>query len=113
MESHTVKLRQTMLLNLYLMPNLLGEQPEEIEMWHGCNQSEIQYLEYIPPEFLNMRDRPAGLLERLLPVLGVGDKRKNLVEVGHRNVDLIGILRKNVQHRSSPRQERDDFGKTS
>ena len=58
-EAASAKLRQTMLLNLYLISDLLGEQPQEFEMWHGCNQAEIQYLEYIPPDFLNMWDRPA------------------------------------------------------
>ena len=52
----SAKLRQTMLLNLYLIPDLLGERQQEIDMWHGCDQSEIQYLEYTPPEFLNLWD---------------------------------------------------------
>ena len=46
------KLQHTMLLNVYLIPELLDEPQEEIEMWHGCNRSEIQYLEYVPEEFL-------------------------------------------------------------
>ena len=41
----------------YLIPDLLGETQEEIEMWQGCSRSEIQYLEYVPDEFLNLWDQ--------------------------------------------------------
>lgn len=59
------KLLQTMLLNLYLIPNLLGDFPQEIDMWHGCSDSEIQYLEYIPHAFLALWDLPARDWARL------------------------------------------------
>ncbi len=58
-EGASAKLRQTMLLNLYVIPDLLGEQQEEIEMWHGCSRSEIEYLEYVPEEFLKLWHQPA------------------------------------------------------
>ena len=58
-EAARAKLRETMLLNVYLIPDLLGEPQEEIEMWHGCNSSEIQYLEYVPREFLDLWHPPA------------------------------------------------------
>ena len=96
----TAKLRETMLLNLYLIPDLLGEPQEPIDMWHGCNRSEIEYLEYIPPEFLSLWDHQALAwakeryesgdfrrirgryieIEKELATLPRGPKRSKLVE---------------------------------
>jgi hypothetical protein len=33
------KLRQTMLMNLYIMPRLLGIPYEKLDIWHGSNSS--------------------------------------------------------------------------
>ena len=95
------KLQHTMLLNVYLIPELLDEPQEEIEMWHGCNRSEIQYLEYVPEEFLNLwdqaardwareqyeslefqrvRDRFIAINKELLSLPRVGPERRALVE---------------------------------
>ena len=50
------KLRETMLLNLYLVPRLLGIEQDEIDMWHGTNIAWKEHLEYIPPEIFNLWD---------------------------------------------------------
>ena len=50
------KLRQTMLMNLYLIPYLLGQKVERIEMWHGSSDAEPAYLEDIPFEFFSLWD---------------------------------------------------------
>jgi hypothetical protein len=50
-EAAALKLRQTMLMNLYVIPLLLGERIERIDMWHGSNWDEPTYLQYIPPEY--------------------------------------------------------------
>jgi hypothetical protein len=41
---------QTMLSNLYLIPHLIGLEQDELDIWHGSNLAEKEYLEYIPPE---------------------------------------------------------------
>ena len=50
------KLRETMLLNLYLVPHLLGIEQDEIDMWHGTNTAWKEHIEYIPPEIFALWD---------------------------------------------------------
>jgi hypothetical protein len=44
------KLAETMLTNLYLIPNVLGEDVQEYDMWHSSNFAEIGYVEELPHE---------------------------------------------------------------
>ena len=37
------KLYQTILENLYLVPYLLGKNPQRLDIWHGSNLAEIEY----------------------------------------------------------------------
>ncbi len=53
------KLLQTMLLNLYLVPHLLGMPQDRLDIWHGSNWAEKSYLEYAPPELLALWDQRA------------------------------------------------------
>jgi len=53
------KLRQTMLMNIYLIPYLLGQKVERIEMWHGSSDAEPGYLEEIPFEYFFLWDESA------------------------------------------------------
>jgi hypothetical protein len=55
----THKLRQAMLSNLYLIPHLLGEKQRRLDIWHGTNWAEPDYLLDAPPEFLRLWDGPA------------------------------------------------------
>ncbi|MHC4250788.1 MAG: tetratricopeptide repeat protein [Planctomycetota bacterium] len=48
------KLRRTMLENLYIIPLLLGEDYQWIEMSHGSNLSWPSWAEMTPREFLSM-----------------------------------------------------------
>jgi len=50
-EGASRKLQQTMLMNIYLIPYLLGQKIERLEMWHGSSDAEPGYLEQIPFEF--------------------------------------------------------------
>ena len=59
-EQATAKLRQTMLSNLYLIPRLLGTEQDEIDMWHGSNLSEKDYIETFPDELFALWE-PAAL----------------------------------------------------
>jgi tetratricopeptide (TPR) repeat protein len=53
------KLRETMLLNLYLIPHLLGIEQDEIDMWHGTNTAWKEHLDYIPPVIFSLWDDDA------------------------------------------------------
>ena len=46
------KLHRTMLLNLYIIPLLLDEGYEWLNMWHGSNTAEPPWAEMTSPEFL-------------------------------------------------------------
>ena len=48
-----------MLMNLYLIPRLLGQKEETIDMWHGSSDEEPGYLEEIPSEFFSLWDENA------------------------------------------------------
>jgi len=53
------RLRQTMLSNLYLIPHLLGRDQDELDIWHGTNYEQKEFLEYVPPEIWALWDGPA------------------------------------------------------
>ena len=55
-EEATQKLREAMLLNLYMIPTLLGEDRPRVHMWHGCNEEWSEYLEEIPGAYFKMWD---------------------------------------------------------
>lgn len=50
----TDKLIQTMLKNLYLIPHVLGLKPERLDIWHGSNYKDIEYLSYLPPAAMKL-----------------------------------------------------------
>jgi hypothetical protein len=54
-----LKLRQTMFSNLYLIPHLLGLPQETLDIYHGSNLDEKDYLQYVPPEIWALWDEPA------------------------------------------------------
>jgi hypothetical protein len=58
-EAAARKLRQTMLMNLYLIPHLLGQKAVRIEMWHSSSDAEPGYLEEISFEFFSLWDDDA------------------------------------------------------
>ena len=53
------KLRQTMLMNLYLLPHLLGIKQQRLNIWHGTNWEDESYLADQPAEFLALWDEAA------------------------------------------------------
>jgi len=53
------KLRQTMLLNLYMIPRLLDLDQERFDMWHTSNWSEKGYLDEVSPEVFRLWDAQA------------------------------------------------------
>ena len=48
-----------MLKNLYLVPFLLGIDISRLDIWHGINTAEPDYIEYMPEEYLNLWDDEA------------------------------------------------------
>jgi len=59
LEAAVQKLRQTMLMNLYLLPHLLGLHQAPLAIWHGSNWAEASYLQWVPPEFFALWDEAA------------------------------------------------------
>ncbi len=56
----TQKLRQAMFSNLYLIPYLLGIDQPVLDIWHGSNLEEEDYVkDYAPPELIELWDQPA------------------------------------------------------
>jgi len=53
------RLLQTMLSNLYLIPQLLGREQDELDIWHSSNYEEKEFLDYVPPEIWALWDAPA------------------------------------------------------
>jgi len=48
------KLIETMLKNLYLIPHMLGLNPERLDIWHSSNYKDIEYLSYLPPVVMKL-----------------------------------------------------------
>ncbi len=48
------RLTETMFRNLYLIPALWGEKLEMLDIWHGDNMSEPEYLSFIPKEIFGL-----------------------------------------------------------
>jgi hypothetical protein len=42
------QLARTMLFNIYIIPHILGEDLDRVDMWHSSNYSEPDYVEYLP-----------------------------------------------------------------
>ena len=47
---------QTMLENLYLVPFLLGRNPQPLDAWHGSSFGWIEYAVAVPQELLSLWD---------------------------------------------------------
>jgi tetratricopeptide (TPR) repeat protein len=59
LEAAAQKLRRAMFSNLYLIPRLLGQEQEELNIWHGSNIAELAHAEDIPPEVFALWDETA------------------------------------------------------
>ena len=53
------KLYKTMLENLYLVPYLLGQNLQPLDIWHGSNLEWIEYAHDIPQELIDLWDDQA------------------------------------------------------
>jgi len=48
------KLIQTMMHNLYVIPFVLGWDPQPLDIWHASDWHEIGYLDYMDPAILHL-----------------------------------------------------------
>jgi hypothetical protein len=55
----TRRLGRAMLMNLYLLPRLLGEPISPLRIWHGSNLEEPDYVDQIPQEYFRLWDKEA------------------------------------------------------
>ena len=76
------KLYQTILENLYLVPHLLGQNPQPLDIWHGSNLAEIEYAIAIPGELLDLWDDEAREWARVVL------EHPNVVEKVTRYIDI-------------------------
>lgn len=53
-DAATLKLRQTMLMNLYLIPYVLGIEQAEYEMWHSSNLEYPDYVKFVSSEIIQL-----------------------------------------------------------
>ncbi len=102
------KLYQTMLENLYLVPHLLGQNPQPLDIWHGNNLSEIGYALDIPSELFDLWDDEArqwALEVSEHPV--VVEKVSRYIDIGRElQTEPVGPKRKAlVREESSLRNE--------
>ncbi len=103
------KLAQVMLSNLYLIPSILGRDVDKYDMWHGSNDQDIEYVQYLPPqvrdeirlseiewltelydsfESKHVRQRYISIYRELLHQKNVENRRK-LIEKADRLIDTI------------------------
>lgn len=77
-------LAETMLTNLYLIPNVLGEKVQEYDMWHSSNFAEIDYADELPPEVRRtITDAEIKWLRELYESFEFRRIRKRFVEIFH------------------------------
>ena len=93
-------LARTMISNLYLIPHLLGEEIERIDMWHSCSDEDPDYIDWLPGQireaiteedlgwirerynsvpFIRVRDRYIAI-NKELETLPRGEKRSALAD---------------------------------
>jgi hypothetical protein len=78
------KLAETMMANLYLIPNILGESVQEYDMWHSSNFAEIDYVEELPHEVRSKitEDEVSWLAEQY-ESFELRSIRKRFIEIFH------------------------------
>ena len=54
-----IKLREATFSNLYIVPYVLGENPQRLSIWHGSNWEDVDYALDLPEELLNLWDADA------------------------------------------------------
>jgi hypothetical protein len=78
------KLAETMLANLYLIPNVLGEEVQEYDMWHSSSFAETDYVEELPHEVRGaISEYEIQWLRELYESFEFRRIRKRFVEIYH------------------------------
>ena len=75
-------LAELMLSNLYLIPNIIGHDIEEYDIWHASNCEYIDYPEYIPVEVRkNIRESELKWMETLYNSFDFRRIRNRYIEI--------------------------------
>lgn len=103
------KLAETMLLNLYIIPKILGKEITAYDFWHSSSNADIDYFEYMPREvisalteaeiqwisleyeskdFLRIRERFIEIYRQLQGLKDM-DERKRLLAESHTLLDSL------------------------
>jgi hypothetical protein len=78
------KLAETMMANLYLIPDVLGECVQEYDMWHSSNFAEIDYVEELPREVRSkITEADIQWLKNLYESFEFCRIRKRFIEIFH------------------------------
>jgi len=97
------KLLQTMLMNLYLIPHILGLNPKTLDIWHGSNFEEIECLYYYSPEVFQIWDeRDLEWASKLYNSQRFNNIRERYIEI-HKQLknEPVGIKRTRLVEEAS------------
>lgn len=84
-----LKLRRTMLANLYVIPRLLGIEVTRYDISHGSNLEEPGFLSWIPDEYWGLwSDSDRDWADALWNGKEFRDARNRYIELGHALKDL-------------------------
>jgi hypothetical protein len=86
-ETASQKLIQTMFKNLYLVPHLLGQKQNELDIWHGSNLEALDYVQEAPSEYFNLWDDESRMWVRTLY------ESSSFTKIRNRYVDILRELK--------------------
>jgi hypothetical protein len=77
-------LAELMLSNLYMIPQIIGQNVNEYNMWHSSSDASADYFEYIPEEVLkSIKGTEAQWMKRLYNSFEFNRIRKRYIEIYH------------------------------
>ena len=77
-------LAETMLSNLYLIPNIIGRDVQKYDMWHSSNLCEPDYIEDMPEEVkTEIKEAEIQWLRSMYDSLEFRRIKKRYIEIFH------------------------------
>jgi hypothetical protein len=77
-------LAETMLSNLYMIPDLIGQNVQKYDIWHSSNLCEPDYIEYVPEEVkAEIKESEIEWLRSLYDSLEFRRIKKRYIEIFH------------------------------
>ncbi len=103
------QLAGSMLSNVYLLPHILEEPMERVDMWHSCSDEDPEYIDYFPEriqeaitdedlEWIRERYKSDSFKKVLMRHIeinhefesaSIGDARSKLVKEGFNLLDMF------------------------